>query len=81
MILDFFFFFLIKMNFPKKAHSAIICGATGCGKTEFTLDLLEKDGIHNSHQIGLHTAAVATKASSATLPSESLATTRVQRKR
>lgn len=31
------------MNFPKKAHSAIICGATGCGKTEFTLDLLEKE--------------------------------------
>ena len=25
----------------KKAHSAIICGATDCGKTEFTLNLLE----------------------------------------
>jgi hypothetical protein len=23
------------------AHSAIICGQTGCGKTEFVLDLLE----------------------------------------
>ena len=29
--------------FPKEAHSAIICGATGCGKTEFILDLLEKE--------------------------------------
>ena len=27
----------------KQAHSAIICGATGCGKTEFVLDLLEKE--------------------------------------
>ena len=25
------------------AHSAIICGATGCGKTEFILDLLETE--------------------------------------
>ena len=25
----------------KKAHSAIICGATDCGKTDFTLNLLE----------------------------------------
>ena len=32
----------IKM-FPKKAHSAIICGATGCGKSEFVLDLLETE--------------------------------------
>ena len=29
--------------FPKRAHSAIICGATGCGKTEFVLDLLETE--------------------------------------
>ena len=29
--------------FPKHAHSAIICGATGCGKTEFVLDLLETE--------------------------------------
>lgn len=27
--------------FIKEAHSAIICGQTGCGKTEFILDLLE----------------------------------------
>lgn len=27
--------------FPKEAHSAIICGQTGCGKTVFALDLLE----------------------------------------
>ena len=27
----------------KKAHSAIICGATDCGKTEFTLNLLETE--------------------------------------
>ena len=26
---------------PTSAHSAIICGQTGCGKTEFALDLLE----------------------------------------
>ena len=26
---------------PKYPHSAIICGQTGCGKTEFVLDLLE----------------------------------------
>ena len=29
--------------FPKHAHSAIICGATGCGKSEFVLDLLETE--------------------------------------
>ena len=29
--------------FPKHAHSAIICGATGCGKSEFALDLLETE--------------------------------------
>ena len=29
--------------FVNHAHSAIICGATGSGKTEFTLDLLEKE--------------------------------------
>lgn len=27
--------------FPKDAHSALICGQTGCGKTVFTLNLLE----------------------------------------
>lgn len=27
--------------FTKEAHSAIICGQTGCGKTEFILDLLQ----------------------------------------
>ena len=27
----------------KKAHSAIICGATDCGKTEFVLNLLETE--------------------------------------
>ena len=26
---------------PRTAHSAIICGQTGCGKTVFILDLLE----------------------------------------
>ena len=30
-----------KCRFIKKPHSAIICGATDCGKTEFTLNLLE----------------------------------------
>ena len=30
-------------RFIKKAHSAIICGATDCGKTEFTLHLLETE--------------------------------------
>ena len=30
-------------KFIKKAHSAIICGATDCGKTEFTLNLLETE--------------------------------------
>ena len=31
------------MNLPKYPHCAIICGQTGCGKTEFVLDLLEND--------------------------------------
>lgn len=30
------------MELPKDAHCAIICGQTGCGKTEFVLDLLER---------------------------------------
>ena len=30
-------------KFIKKAHAAIICGATDCGKTEFTLNLLETE--------------------------------------
>ncbi len=29
--------------FPKHAHLAILFGATGCGKTEFVLDLLETE--------------------------------------
>ena len=29
--------------FVDKAHSALICGSTGCGKTKFVLDLLEKN--------------------------------------
>ena len=29
--------------FVDKAHSALICGSTGCGKTKFMLDLLETD--------------------------------------
>ena len=28
---------------PKYPHSAIVCGQTGCGKTEFVLDLLESE--------------------------------------
>ena len=31
------------MELPKYPHCAIICGQTGCGKTEFILDLLEKE--------------------------------------
>ena len=30
-------------RFIKKAHAAIICGATDCGKTEFTINLLETE--------------------------------------
>ena len=30
-------------RFIKKPHAAIICGATDCGKTEFTLNLLETE--------------------------------------
>ena len=29
------------MELPREPHSAIICGATDCGKTRFVLDLLE----------------------------------------
>ena len=29
--------------YPKITHSAIICGATGCGKTAFVLNLLETE--------------------------------------
>lgn len=32
-------------RFPRYPHCAIICGQTGCGKTEFVLDLLEKEYI------------------------------------
>ena len=31
------------MLFPKYPHSALICGQTGCGKTEFVLNLLENE--------------------------------------
>ena len=31
------------MDYPKKPHTAIICGKTGCGKTHFILDLLENE--------------------------------------
>ena len=31
------------LRFIKKPHAAIICGATDCGKTEFTLNLLETE--------------------------------------
>ena len=36
---------LVKSNieFPKYLHSAVVCGQTGCGKTLFVLDLLEKE--------------------------------------
>lgn len=30
-----------EVHLPKSAHSAIVCGMTGCGKTAFILDLLE----------------------------------------
>ena len=31
------------LNLLRSVHSANICGATGCGKTEFVLDLLETE--------------------------------------
>ena len=31
------------IEFPKYPHSAVVCGQTGCGKTLFVLDLLEKE--------------------------------------
>ena len=31
------------MDLPKYPHCAIICGQTGCGKTEFVLDLLQTE--------------------------------------
>jgi len=31
------------IDYPKYPHSAIICGQTGCGKTEYVLDLLEDE--------------------------------------
>ena len=31
------------LELPKYPHCAIICGQTGCGKTEFILDLLEEE--------------------------------------
>jgi Rad3-related DNA helicase len=31
----------LSQRFTKEPHAAIICGMTGCGKTEFALDLLE----------------------------------------
>ncbi|GFR59467.1 hypothetical protein ElyMa_001795200 [Elysia marginata] len=32
---------MMSSSLPSTAHSAIICGQTGCGKTVFVLDLLE----------------------------------------
>ena len=31
------------IEFPKCPHSAAVCGQTGCGKSVFVLDLLEKE--------------------------------------
>ena len=31
------------IEFPKYPHSAVVCGQTGCGKSVFDLDLLEKE--------------------------------------
>ena len=31
------------IEFPKYPHSAMVCGQTGCGKSVFVLDLLEKE--------------------------------------
>ena len=31
------------IEFPKYPHSAVVCGQTGCGKTFFVLDLLQKE--------------------------------------
>ena len=31
------------IEFPKYPHSAVVCGQTGCGKSVFALDLLEKE--------------------------------------
>ena len=31
------------IEFPKYPHSAVVCGQTGCGKSVFVLDLLEKE--------------------------------------
>ena len=38
------------MELPKYPHCAVICGQTGCGKTEFVLDLLETEylGVFNN---------------------------------
>jgi hypothetical protein len=33
----------LPLHLPTYPHSAIICGQTGCGKTEFVLDLLETE--------------------------------------
>ena len=34
---------MFSIEFPKYAHSAILCGQTSCGKTLFVLDLLKLD--------------------------------------
>ena len=39
----FTFLCTFKMELPKYPHCAIICGQTGCGKTEFVLDILERE--------------------------------------
>ena len=31
------------IEFPKYPHSAVVCGQTGCGKSVFVLNLLEKE--------------------------------------
>ena len=48
---------------PKYPHSAIICGQTGCGKTEFVLDLLESQyaGVFDNIVIFCPTIYIGTK--------------------
>jgi len=43
--------FCTKVSLPTDPHSAIICGQTGCGKTEFILDLLEGPYLGVFHHI------------------------------
>ena len=39
-----------RLLFTDEPHSAIICGQTGCGKTAFTLDLLELPREHGGYR-------------------------------